>query len=95
MPLTLTEVDHIAGLARLELSAAEKNRFRDQLSAILDYAAQLQALDTTHIAPTASVLPQHSALRTDLSRPGLARTDLLANAPQVEDAQFRVPPVLE
>jgi len=95
MTLTTAEVEHIADLARLELSDEEKARYRAQLSAILDYFKQLQALDTHDIPPTSSVLPSRSALRADEARPGLARPDLLRGAPQVEAGQFRVPPVLE
>lgn len=95
MSLTLSEVEHIAELARLKLSAEEKARYREQLSAILDYAARLQALDTAGILPTSSVLPAHSALRQDIARPGLSLPDLLRNAPDTDKAQFRVPPILE
>lgn len=95
MSLTLDEVEHIANLARLRLTEEEKARYRQQLSAILDYVAQLQALDTSGIPPTSSVLPPHSVLRPDEPRPGLATESLLSNAPQVESDQFRVPPVLE
>jgi aspartyl-tRNA(Asn)/glutamyl-tRNA(Gln) amidotransferase subunit C len=95
MPLTLKEVEHIADLARLELTDEEKARYREQLSAILDYVAQLRELDTTGIPPTSSVLPPRSALREDEPRPGLSLEELLRNAPDVEAGQFRVPPVLE
>jgi aspartyl-tRNA(Asn)/glutamyl-tRNA(Gln) amidotransferase subunit C len=95
MPLTLKEVEHIANLARLELTDEEKARYREQLSAILDYVAQLRELDTTGIPPTSSVLPPRSALREDEPRPGLTLDELLRNAPDVEAGQFRVPPVLE
>ncbi len=95
MTLTLAEVEHIAELARLRLTEAETARFREQLSAILDYAARLQDLDTGDIPPTASVLPPRSVLRPDEPRPGLTVDELLRNAPQAEDDQFRVPPVLE
>jgi len=93
--LTIAEVEHIASLARLNLTDEEVARFREQLSAILDYVAQLQALDTSDIPPTSSVLPPRSVLRQDEPHPGLALDALLANAPQVEADQFRVPPVLE
>ena len=95
MTLTLQEVDHIAELARLSLSAEEKARYREQLSAILDYAGRLQALDTSGIPPTSSILPARSVLRNDESRPGLSREELLRNAPLTENNQFRVPPILE
>jgi len=95
MPLTITQVEHIANLARLELSAAEKERYAQQLSAILEYFDRLQALDTSGIPATSSVLPPHAVLRVDEPRPGLPTQDLLRNAPQVENDQFRVPAVFE
>jgi aspartyl-tRNA(Asn)/glutamyl-tRNA(Gln) amidotransferase subunit C len=95
MKLTLEEVEHIAQLARLELTAAEKELYRQQLSAILEYAARLQALDTTGIAPTASVLPPMSGLRPDVPAAGLSTQAVLSNAPETLMNQFKVPPVLE
>jgi aspartyl-tRNA(Asn)/glutamyl-tRNA(Gln) amidotransferase subunit C len=95
MSLTLEEVEHIANLARLHLTDGEKARYRQQLSAILEYIAQLQSLDTSGILPTSSVLPPRSVLRPDEPLPGLSTESLLSNAPQVESDQFRVPPVLE
>lgn len=92
--LTLQEVEHIAALARLELSSKEKERFRRQLSAILEYAARLQELDTSGIPPTSSVLPVRSVLRPDAVEAGLGLDELLQNAPHTENNQFRVPPVL-
>ena len=95
MVLTLAEVEHIARLARLSLTEEEKELYREQLSAILDYANRLQSLDTTSIPPTSSVLPERSVLRPDRAKPGLPRDELLENAPDVEGGMFRVPPVLE
>jgi aspartyl-tRNA(Asn)/glutamyl-tRNA(Gln) amidotransferase subunit C len=95
MKLTLEEVEHIAELARLRLSDDEKARYGEQLSDILEYAARLQAVDTSGISPTSSVLPARSVLRSDEPRPGLSLQDALRNAPDTEKDQFRVPPVLE
>ena len=95
MKLTLEEVEHIADLARLQLSGEEKSRYREQLAAILEYAASLQAVDTSNIPPTSSVLPARSVLRSDEPRFGLSLKDLLRNAPETEKGQFRVPPILE
>lgn len=95
MTLTREEVLHIAALARLELSDDEVERYRQQLSDILDYAARLQSLDTSHIPPTSSVLPARQVLRPDEPTPGLPRQTLLDGAPRVDDGQFRVPPVLD
>jgi aspartyl-tRNA(Asn)/glutamyl-tRNA(Gln) amidotransferase subunit C len=95
MGLQPEEVDHIAELARLNLSGEEKTRFREQLSSILDHIAQLQTLDTTAIQPTSSVLPLRSVLRADEPRPGMGIDALMKNAPDKDAGQFRVPPVLD
>jgi aspartyl-tRNA(Asn)/glutamyl-tRNA(Gln) amidotransferase subunit C len=95
MTLTLEEVDHIALLARLALTDEEKVRYQKQLSAILDYVAALQQLDTSHVTPTSSVLPLRSMLRPDEPVPGLSTEEALRNAPDCQDDQFRVPPVLD
>ena len=95
MTLSLEEVEHIASLARLELTDAEKERFRRQLSDILDFAARLGEVKTEDVLPTSSVLPPRGRLRPDQPEKGLEREDLLENAPQVQDDQFQVPPVLE
>jgi len=93
--LSIEEVEHIAELARLRLNPEEIARYREQLSKILEYAARLQTVDTAGIPPTSSVLPPRSVLREDKVRPGLSRDELLLNAPQTTDDQFRVPPVFE
>jgi len=95
MSLTLQEVTHIAYLARLKLTDGELKTYREQLSAILDHVARLQELDTKGIPPTSSVLPPRSVLREDQPRPGLGAETLMRTAPQVEDNQFKVPPVFE
>ena len=95
MSLSLDEVEHIAALARLRLTAEEKERYRQQLSAVLDYIAKLSEVDTAHIEPTATVLPLRTILRPDVVTPSLTPAELLANAPSVEAGMFRVPPVLD
>jgi len=93
--LTLAEVEHIAELARLSLSDDEKALYQEQLSAILEYAERLQALDTLSIPPTATVLPLRSVMRADEPRDSMSRDDVLANAPQVEAESFRVHAVMD
>ncbi len=95
MALTQQEVEHIARLARLELTEAQKARYREQLSAILDYIAKLRELDTKDVPPTAGGGLTRMALRPDEPRPGLSTQALLKNAPQAEDDQFKIPPVFE
>lgn len=95
MALTIDEVRHIADLARLDLTSEEEERYTQQLSAILDYAARLQAVDTSAIPPTATVLPLNAPLRPDVVRPCPPRERILENAPEAEEGMFRVPPVLD
>ena len=95
MPLSLAEVEHVAELARLRLTEDEIALFRDQLSAILDYAAVLQQVDTSAVPPTATVLPLRNVMRADEPRPSLSQEDVLANAPDSSDGFFRVQAILE
>jgi aspartyl-tRNA(Asn)/glutamyl-tRNA(Gln) amidotransferase subunit C len=89
--LSIEEVERIAHLARLSLSDDEKARFARQLSAILDYAAELAEIDVDDVAPTATVLRVRSVTRdSDEVTASLARPDALANAPQSDGASFIV-----
>jgi len=94
MKLSIQEVEHIANLARLKLTEAERHQYAAQLSDILDYAARLDELDTDHIPPTASVLQKTLRLREDEAGPCLSQEDVLRNAPDTQDGQFKVPPVM-
>ncbi|MBN1966380.1 MAG: Asp-tRNA(Asn)/Glu-tRNA(Gln) amidotransferase subunit GatC, partial [Anaerolineae bacterium] len=69
--------------------------YAGQLSAILEYAERLQALDTEAIPPTASVLPLRNVLRPDEARPSLPRDAALSNAADAAEGQFRVDAVLD
>ncbi len=95
MKLDLAQVEHIAELAKLSLSDEEKALYQEQLSAILDYAERLQAVDTSAISPTATVLPLRNVLRADEPRPSMNRDDVLANAPRTEDGCFAVQAVMD
>lgn len=95
MPLSLEDVEHIARLARLELTDEQKARYRGQLEAILDHVAKLQELDTIDVTPTASGLVGQMPLRADEPRPGLSKDELLKNAPKQEGGQFKIPSVFE
>lgn len=85
---------HVARLARLALSDDEIASLTKELGAILDHAAQVSALDTHAVEPTAHPLPLVNVLRPDEARPGLARDEVLAAAPAAEDGRFRVPRIL-
>lgn len=94
--LTRADVDRIATLARLELSDAEKELFVHQLSHVLEYAEQIQKIDTTGVPPTSHVLSRMPADRADEPRAGLTNAEALANAPDPspKTGLFRVPRVI-
>ncbi len=93
--LTIADVERIAALAHLELTDEEKQLFTRQLADVLDYARQLQTIDTTGV-PATSHVNAHTAERPDQPRPSLPVDEALANAPDpAPDAgMFRVPRVM-
>jgi aspartyl-tRNA(Asn)/glutamyl-tRNA(Gln) amidotransferase subunit C len=93
---TRAQVQAIAALAHLELTESEIDLFARQLGDILEYANQVQQIDTAGVAPTASVVTGHDTDRPDELRPSLDREEALANAPDAAPAAglFRVPRVL-
>ncbi len=93
--LSHTDVEHVANLARLALSAEEVERFTEQLAVILDHAEDVAALDLDGVEPTAHPLPLVNVLRPDEVRPCLDRDEVLAQAPAAEDGRFRVPRILD
>lgn len=95
MDISRQEVEHVAGLARLELTDDEKLTFTRQLSSILTYMDQLKTVDTTGIEPTATVLPVTNVFREDEVQPSLSQEQALANAPDQSGGFFRVPRILE
>lgn len=95
MSITIQDVEHVAKLARLDLTDVEKEQFTGQLNAILKYAEQLNALDTEGVTPTSHAMPLVNVMRDDVSRPSLPIEKVLLNAPDEEDQQFKVPAVLE
>lgn len=92
--LSRDDVAHVARLARLELTEEELATYTDQLAGILEHAADVAALDTTGVPPTAHPLAIVNVLRPDVVRPGIDRDEVLAAAPSVEDRRFKVPPIL-
>ncbi len=88
------DVEHVATLSRLALTDDEIEQLTGELGAILDYAAEVSALDTADVPPTAHPLPLVNVFRPDEPRPGLDRDEVLAEAPATEDGQFRVPRIL-
>ena len=92
--LSRADVAHVAHLSRLELTDEELDRFTVQLAAVLEHAADVAALDTTGVEPTAHPLDLINVLRPDTPTPSLDRDEVLAMAPDAEDGRFRVPRIL-
>jgi len=93
---TRSDVEAIATLAQLELEESELELFARQLGDILEYANQVQRIDTTGVEPTASVGTRHAADRPDIVTPSLEPAAALANAPDRAPGVglFRVPRVI-
>lgn len=94
MSLSLDEVRSVAKLARLELSDADLATMQHQLSAILDYVAQLNEIDTTGVEELAHPLPIENVFRPDVPAPSLPVDAALSNAPSRVGDYFAVPAVL-
>ena len=89
------EVEQVARLARLELSAEEKDRMRQQLDRILGYIDKLRRLDTEGVPPTSHAVPMVNVMREDEPRPCLPPQEMLLNAPDRSGDFFRVPRIIE
>ncbi|MCK8825628.1 Asp-tRNA(Asn)/Glu-tRNA(Gln) amidotransferase subunit GatC [Fuchsiella alkaliacetigena] len=95
MKIDETMVEKVAMLSRLELSSSEKEQMTEQLNDILEYADELNELETEDIEPTAHALPIKNVFREDKVGESLARKDALKNAPQKEAGSFKVPQIIE
>ena len=90
---TRADVAKVARLARLDLTPEELEAATNQLGAMLDYFAEIDALDLSDVAPMTQPYRLVNVMREDEVVAGLDRDEVLAAAPQVEDGRFRVPPV--
>jgi aspartyl-tRNA(Asn)/glutamyl-tRNA(Gln) amidotransferase subunit C len=93
MEISRDEVLHVARLARLALTEEEVERFRVQLSAILEAVGKVSELDLEGIPPTSHPLDLVNVFADDEPVPSLTRDEALSNAPDPEDGFFGVPPV--
>ncbi len=95
MKLDREQVEHVARLARLELTDDEAQRYAHQLSDILTHMETLAELDTAGVEPTSHVLPLGNVMREDEPGESLSLEEALANAPDVDRGCFRVPRIVE
>ncbi len=95
MDIDRATVDHVARLARLDLSDEERERMTTELGNILEHAAKIQALDLDEVEPTSHAIPIRNVMRPDEVAPSLTQDEALAGAPDVEGGRFKVPRILE
>ena len=94
MPVEI-DIEHVARLARLELTDDEKARLREQLGAILEHAAKVGEVAAEDVPPTAYAIPRSNVFRPDELVPSLPTEEVLVNAPEAEADRFKVPRVVE
>jgi aspartyl-tRNA(Asn)/glutamyl-tRNA(Gln) amidotransferase subunit C len=93
--LTRDDVDHLAHLARLELTEVELNTYVGQLSVILDSVSKVTGVTSgAEIEPTTHAVPLTNVYRPDVAVPSLSPAEALAGAPSAQDGRFRVPQIL-
>ena len=89
------EVEHVARLARLSLSADDVTKMQGELEGILAFMATLEKLDTNGVPPTTHSIAMSTPLREDRATASLARSEVLAAAAKSEAGAFAVPKVLD
>jgi aspartyl-tRNA(Asn)/glutamyl-tRNA(Gln) amidotransferase subunit C len=92
--ITEQEVEHVAWLAKIELSEEEKKRFTEQFNSILDYFKIVDEAETETIPPTFHPVDLADVLREDIVEPCLSREKALANAPKKEKGFFKSPKII-
>ena len=93
--VTREDVEHIAKLARLDLTDEEKEKYQGNLASILEYANKLNDLDLADVPPTAHAVAQQNVMRDDVVNSTLAVDKALANANQSKDDQFAIQAVFD
>jgi aspartyl-tRNA(Asn)/glutamyl-tRNA(Gln) amidotransferase subunit C len=92
--LTRDDVDHLAHLARLDVTDAELDLYLGQLSVILESVARVTAVASGDIEGTTHAVPLTNVYRPDVPVPCLTQQEALAGAPSAQDGRFRVPQIL-
>jgi aspartyl-tRNA(Asn)/glutamyl-tRNA(Gln) amidotransferase subunit C len=94
MPVDI-DIEHVARLARLDLTDDETARLRDQLGVILEHAARVGEVAADEVPPTASPIPRANVFRDDTPEPSLPVEESLRNAPERAGDRFKVPRIAE
>lgn len=95
MKITQEIIEHIADLARLNLTDSEKEKLTHEMANIVAYVDKLNELDTSNVEPTSHVKPVYNVFREDKVKDSYDREKILANAPSADEGCFKVPRVVE
>ena len=91
--ITIKDVEHVAKLARLELTDAEKELYTKQLGDVLQYVNQMNKVDTSNIEPMTQVVDFVNVMREDKVVYEQTKEELMKNAPEQENGFFKVPKI--
>ena len=91
--ITIKDVEHVAKLARLELTEEEKELYTKQLGDVLKYVDQMNEVDTSNVKPMAQVVDLVNVMREDKVYYEHTKEELMANAPEEEEGFFKVPKI--
>ncbi len=91
--ITIKDVEHVAKLARLELTEEEKELYTKQLGDVLKYVDQMNEVDTSNIKPMAQVVDLVNVMREDVVHYDVTKEALMSNAPEEENGYFKVPKI--
>ena len=89
------DVAYVAKLARLNLTADERDLFQKQLDDILQHASKLREIDATHVEAAAHAIPVFNVFREDEPRVWFTADEALSNAPRKANGLFIVTKVVE
>lgn len=93
--ITDETIDYVSILAKLKLDGTERVQAMDDMQKMLDYIDKLNELDTTDVEPLSHVFPVHNVFREDLVVNGDDRENIMSNAPEQKEGQFKVPKTVE
>ena len=91
--ITVKDVEHVAKLARLELTDAEKELYTKQLGDVLKYVEQMNEVDTSDVKPMTQVVDFCNVMLEDVPNLEISKEALMSNAPEEENGFFKVPKI--
>lgn len=91
--ITIQDVEHVAKLARLDVTEEEKVKFSKQLGDVLKYVEQMNEVDTSNVEPLSHVVDFNNVMRDDEIHYDCTKEQLMMNAPEEENGFFKVPKI--